>query len=118
MAFGVLLTRLSFVVRPIINISSETIGQIKHLFHMKTLEDWGTKGLPNGPGHITKLTATPIFSITRRPITLKLDMYIEGCEVYQICSKDDPSLTLTCLKSRSNLLSNAFNEKHLKRRFF
>ena len=31
-----------------------------------------------------------------------------GCRAYQVCSNDDPRLALTCLKSRSNLLPNAF----------
>ena len=32
-----------------------------------------------------------------------------GCRAYQVCSNDDPRLTLTYLTSRSNLLPNAFN---------
>ena len=31
-----------------------------------------------------------------------------GCGAYQVCSNDDPKLTLTYLTSRSNLLLNAF----------
>ena len=31
-----------------------------------------------------------------------------GCGAYQVCSNDDPRLTLTYLTSRSNLLPNAF----------
>ena len=29
-----------------------------------------------------------------------------GCRAYQVCSNDDPRLTLTYLTSRSNLLPN------------
>ena len=35
-------------------------------------------------------------------------MYYWGCGAYQVCSNDDPRLTLTYLRSRSNLLPNAF----------
>ena len=39
-----------------------------------------------------------------------------GMWVYQVCSNDDPKLTLTYLMSRSNLLPNAFKwELFLKR---
>ena len=31
-----------------------------------------------------------------------------GCEAYQVCSNDDPRLTLTYYTLRSNLLPNAF----------
>ena len=31
-----------------------------------------------------------------------------GCEPYQVCSNDDPMLTLTYFMARSNLYSNAF----------
>ena len=41
-------------------------------------------------------------------MTLGLGMKHLGCGAYQVCSNDNPSLTLTYLKSRSNLLSNAF----------
>ena len=35
-------------------------------------------------------------------------MYHCECGAYQVCSNDDPRLTLTYLTSRSNLLPNAF----------
>ena len=70
----------------------------------------------NGSGHMTKMAAMPIygknplkiFSRTRRPMTLGLGMKHQGCGAYQVCSNDDPGLTLTYLTSRSNLLPNAF----------
>ena len=31
-----------------------------------------------------------------------------GCGAYQVCSNDDPRVTLTYLTSRSSLLPNAF----------
>ena len=84
---------------------------------MKTYEDGGTKVCSNGPGHVTKMAAMPIygknplkifFSRTRRPMTLGLGMKHRGCGAYQVCSNNDPGLTLTYLTSRSNLLPNAF----------
>ena len=74
------LQRLS-VVRPstISNIfSSGTTGPIELKFHMETPENGGTKVCSNGPGHMTKMAAMPIygknplkifFSRTRRPMT-------------------------------------------------
>ena len=73
------------VVRPstFSNICSETIGPIELKFHMETPMDAGTKVCLNGPGHMTKMGATPIygknplkifFSRTRRPMTSGLGM--------------------------------------------
>ena len=65
------------------NISSETTGPFKLKFHMETPSDPGTKVCSNGPGHMTKMAATPIyekkplkmfFSRTRRRMTLGLGM--------------------------------------------
>ena len=72
----------------------------------------------NGPSHMTKMATTPIYgknplkifsSRTRRPITSGLGIQHWGCGAYQVCSNDDPRLTLTYLTLRSNLLSYAFN---------
>ena len=61
--------------------SSETAWPIKIKFHMAPPWDGGTKVCSNGPGHMTKMAATPIkvknlkkifFSRTKRPITLKV----------------------------------------------
>ena len=63
--------------------SSETTGPIKLKFHMETPWDAGRKVYSNGPGHMTKMAAMPIynknplkifFSRTRRPMTLGLGM--------------------------------------------
>ena len=79
--------------------------------------DVGTKVCSNGLGHMTKMAATPIygknplkiyFSRTRRSMTLGLGMWHLGSEAYQVCSNDDPRLTLTYLTSRSDLLPYAF----------
>ena len=65
---------------------------------------------------MAKMAATPIygknplkiFSRTRRPMILGLGMWHLGCGANQVCSNDDPKLTLTYLTSRSNFLPNAF----------
>ena len=63
--------------------SSETTGPIKFKFHMETYQVVGMKVCSNGPGHMTKMAATPIygknplkifFSRTRKPMTLGLGM--------------------------------------------
>ena len=41
-------------------------------------------------------------------MTLGLGMQHWGCGTYQFCSNDDPRLTLTYLKSMSNVFHNAF----------
>ena len=41
-------------------------------------------------------------------MTLGLGMQHWGCGAYQVCSNDDPKLTLTYLTSRSKLLPDAF----------
>ena len=79
--FGV---RLSVRPSTFSNIfSSETTGPIELKFHMETPNDAGTNVCSNGPGHMTKMAATPIygknplkilFSRTRRPMTLGLGM--------------------------------------------
>ena len=70
----------------------------------------------NGTGHMTKMATMPIygknlkkiFSGTKRPMTLKLGMQHRMHEYYQVCSNDDPWLTLTYFMARSNLLPYAF----------
>ena len=51
------------VVRPstFLNIFSETTGPIKLKFHMQTPEAAGRKVCSNGPGHVTKMAAMPIY---------------------------------------------------------
>ena len=48
------------------------------------------------------------FSGTKRQMTLKLGMRHRMHEHYQICSNNDPGLTLTYFTARSNLLPYAF----------
>ena len=66
----------------------------------------------NGPGHMSKMAAMPIygyiFSGTERSMTLKLGMQHRELECYQVCSNDDPGLTLTYFTVGSNLVPYAF----------
>ena len=43
-----------------------------------------------------------IFSGIKMPMTLKLSMLHQVLECYQVCSNDDPGLTLTYFTARSN----------------
>ena len=73
----------------------------------------GNESYSNGPGHMTKMASMPIygknlkkifFSGAKRPMTLKFVMQHRVLEYYQVCSNDDPGLTLTCLAVRSSLV--------------
>ena len=84
---------------------------------MKTSYNKLAKIYSNCFGHMTKMADMPIygknplkifFSRTRRLMTLGLGMYHFGCLADQVCSNDDPRLTLTYLTSRSNLPPIAF----------
>ena len=84
---------------------------------MESPGDGGTKVCSNGPGHLIKMAAMPIygkktkrifFSGTKRLMTLNLGMHHRVLEYYQICSNDDPWLTLTYFTTRSNLVPYAF----------
>ena len=48
------------------------------------------------------------FSGTKSPMSLKLGMQHRVHEYYQVCSNDDPELTLTYFTARSNLFPHAF----------
>ena len=94
---------------------------------MKTPFDKPAKIYAKYFGHMTKMAATPIygknllkifFSRTRRPVTLRLGMYYWGCGTYQVCSNDDPRVTLAYLTSRSSLLPNALNGKFFEKLIF
>ena len=82
---------------------------------MESPWDGGMKVCSNGPGHMTKMAAMPIygknlkiFSRTKRPMTLKPGMQHWLLEYYQFCLNDDPGLTLTYFTARSNLVPYAF----------
>ena len=94
--------------------SSETTGPIEAKFHVESHWDKGTKICSNGPAHMTKIAAMPIyiktlkifFSRTKRPMTLKLVTYCWVLKYYQVCSND--GLTLTYFTTSSNLVPYAF----------
>ena len=84
---------------------------------MELLWDGRRNVCSNGPGHMTKMAAMAIhgknlnkifFSGTKKPMTLNLGMHHWVLEHYQICSNDDPGLTLTYFTTRSNLILYAF----------
>ena len=92
-----------------------TAGPIEAKFHVEPPWDWGTKVCSNGPGHMTNMAVMPIMVKTlknlllrKHKVTLKLGMQYWVLEYYQICSNDDPGLTFTYFRVRSNLVSYAF----------
>ena len=64
-------------------------------------------------GHMTKMAATPIygknpskiFSGTGGPISTKLCMLHRGLQPIIVCSNDDPGVTLTYFRTRSNFVT-------------
>ena len=98
--------RLSVGVRPPFSkiFFSETAWPIKAKFYVEPPWEGRTKVCINGPGHMTKMAATPIygknpskifFSGTDGPIFTKLGMYYRGLQPIVVCTNDDPGLTLT-----------------------
>ena len=78
--------------------------------------DGGTKVCSNGPGHMTKMAAMPIYSKNLKNLLLwnqkayDLETWYAalGAQVLPSCSNDDPWLTLTYFTARSNLVPYAF----------
>ena len=75
------------------------------------------KACSNGPGHMTKMVAMPIYGIqtlkiffagTERQMILKLGMQHRVLQYCQVCSSDAPDLTLTYFTARSNSFPYAF----------
>ena len=63
------------------------------------------------PGHMTKMAAIPIYgknfkksSPEPKDRILKFCMQHRVLEYYQVCSNDDPGLTMTYFTARSNLV--------------
>ena len=54
--------------------------------------DGGTKVCSYGPGHMTKMAAMPIYG---KNLKKSSGMQHRMLEYYQVCSDDDPGLTLT-----------------------
>ena len=112
---SVVVRRPSVVRRPFTfsNVfSSETAWPIKAKFYVEPPWEGGTKVYINGPGHMTKMAATPIygknpskifFSRTGGPIFTKLGMYYRGLLPIIVYINDDPGVTLTYFTAMSNL---------------
>ena len=104
------------VVRPFtfLNIfSSETTWPIKAKFYVEPPWEGGTKVCINGPGHMTKMAAMPIFGKNlkksyspgpagRFPRNLVFMLH-RGLLPIIVYINDDPGVTLTYLTARSNL---------------
>ena len=87
------------------------------------------KDYSNCQGHLTEMAAMPIYGknlnksyvssfglnfSTKRLMTLKLGKWPWVLEYYQVCSNDDPGLTLTYFTAGSNLVSYAFEWEKCK----
>ena len=79
----------------------------------------GKKLYINGPSHMTKMVAMPIFSKKKQPLQiffsrtgspmiLKLGMQHWRLTLYKIYINNDPELTLINFMARSNLVVYAF----------
>ena len=97
--------------------SSITTRRIEAKCHEEPLWNRGMKACSNGPGHMTKMAAMPIygknhlrcFSLgSERPMTLKLSIQHWVLQYYEVCSSDAPGLTVTCFMARSDLVPYAF----------
>ena len=82
---------------------SETTWPIEIEFHVELPLDRGMKVCSNDLGLMTNMAESPymaqslkfFFSGTKRPITLKRAMQHQELKYLQLCSNDDPRLTLT-----------------------
>ena len=70
----------------------------------------GTKVCINGPGHMTKMAAVPIYGknlknlLQNRRADFHETWYVAlGTPAYIVCINDDPGVTLTYFTARSNL---------------
>ena len=98
---------------------------------MEPPRDGGTKVCSNGPGHMIKMAAMPIYGKNlkknlflpnkkkkkkkkKRQITLRVGMLHRMYEYYQVTSNGDPELTLTYFTARSDLVPYVFLGKKVK----
>ena len=112
-------SRRPSVVRPFVRPPFSKIFSSETAWPIKVEPPWegGTKVYINGPGHITKMAATPIygknpsktFSRTGGPIFTKLGMYHRGLLPILVSINDDPGVTLTYFMARSNLENLGFS---------
>ena len=64
-----------------------------------------TKVCINGPGHMTKMVAMPIYVKNH---SMKPGMYNRGLLPIIVCTNDDSGVTLTYFTTRSNFVTEAF----------
>ena len=85
--------------------SSETAWPIKAKFYVEPPWEGGTKVCINGPGHMTKMAAMPIYGKNLKNLLLQNQKSydIETWHIFYI--NDDPGLTLTYFTARSNLVT-------------
>ena len=69
-----------------LNIFSETTGLIEAKFHMESPWDGGTKVCSNGPGHITKMAAMPIYGKNLKKNLLLRIQKADGLESWYAAS--------------------------------
>ena len=77
----------------------------------------GTKVYINGPGHMTKMAAMPIYGKNLKNLLLQnqKSYYLKtwhvasALKLYQVYINDDPGLTLTYFTARSNLVTKVFS---------
>ena len=95
--------------------SSITTKPIEAKFQVQPLWD-GDKDLfkcsrsHDQDGRSAHIWSNPLktFSGTKRPMTLKICMQHRALEYYEVCSNNDPGLTLTYFTARSNLVPYSF----------
>ena len=118
-SYRILMVRRPSVRRPQCSkiFFSETAWPIKAKFYVEPPWVGGTIFCSRHLGHMTKMTAMPIygknpskifFSRTGGPIFTKLGMKHWGLQPIIVCSNDDPGVTLTYLTAMSNLENYAF----------
>ena len=89
---------------------------MKVKFHMVFLWDGWTQVCSNGLGHMTKVTARPIYDKNLKKSSFLVPKsrwpwnLVCSIEYYQVCSNDDPELTLTYFTARSNFWSLKVNK--------
>ena len=110
------------------DISSETTGPIQIELHVEPLWDGGILYCSLSLGHLTKMAPMPIYgknplkiflSRTKKHGTLKLDIWCLWHKAYQVCSNDDPKLTIDLFNRKVKLtFLYIYMGKILKSQFF
>ena len=96
--------------------SLETFRPIEAKFHVEPPWDRGMKVCSNGLCHMTNMAVMPIYGKNLKKsssleskcrLTLKVCMQHQVLKYFQVCSDDDPELTLAYFTARSNLIPDA-----------